>query len=88
MILSLKKLAIIPPLLTAIGLLTACSSCETRQDVQLPPEIEQKMASSFGAGGTNAIARRAAEDFIGMKGITPDQRAKLINIYRACPSFS
>jgi len=81
MILSLKKLVIVPQLLIAISLLNACSSHEKRPEVQLPSEIEQKMASSPGAVGTNAIARRAAEDFIGMKGITPDQRAKLIAIY-------
>lgn len=81
MILVPKKLINIPLLIIAISLLGACSSHDTRQEVQLPSEIEQKMASSPGAGGTNGIARRAAEDFIGMKGITPDQRAKLINIY-------
>lgn len=81
MILSPKKLMTIPTLIFAISIISACSSHETRPEVQLPTEIEQKMASSPGVGGTNAIARRAAEDFIGMKGITPDQRAKLIAIY-------
>jgi hypothetical protein len=62
-------------------LLSSCAAKEARPEVELPTAIEQKTASSPGAEGTNAIARRAAEDFIGMKGITSDQRAKLINIY-------
>ena len=61
----------IGPILLAL-LFTACTSDKPRAEVQLPAELEQRMASSGpGANGSNAIARRAAEDFIGMKGISP-----------------
>ena len=73
----------IGPILLAL-LFTACTSGKPRPEVQLPAELEQRMASSGpGDNGSNAIARRAAEDFIGMKGISPDQRAKLMGIYIA-----
>jgi hypothetical protein len=66
-----------------MGVLTlaSCAAKEARPEVEQPSASQQKMASSPGPDGTNAIASRAAEDFIGMKGITSEQRAKLVNIY-------
>lgn len=70
-------------LLLATGSLFSCASQGPRPETKLPAEIEQRIATAPGGNVSGGIARRAAEDFIGMKGITPDQRAKLMTIYIA-----
>lgn len=57
--------------------LQGCAVNEPRPDPSQPTLAERQAANQ----PNNPIARRAAEDFIGMKGITPDQRARLITIY-------
>lgn len=61
--------------------LMSCASQTPPSDEAVPTPAEQKTAAEPRVGGKSTIARKAAEDFIGMKGITADQRVRLMAIY-------